>query len=187
MALIKSPPFTVYPAKVETDHTWMELGAILKIVEMFHIDLFIELGIHKGGVLAVLLPQLELYPTFNYYGICLDKNEIEPRLVDVCDELANICLIEGSCFSNALLAKMQNILDTSKGTALVYCNGADPVRELHEYAYMLQPGDIISGYGYPTKIRPEHIKKFSDEDFTLVNQINEPWLAQTKLFFGVIK
>ena len=88
----KNSQFT--PLGIPSSHSWDALGAIIAIIEQNDIFLFVELGVHKGG-LASLLAMRARYRDFEYLGVELYLDDIEPVVTTLIDETPRANLLFG--------------------------------------------------------------------------------------------
>lgn len=66
------------PLGIPTAHSWIELGCILSIIEQYRVGLFVELGVHRGGLAAILNAKVRYsVPSLKYLGIEKFQREIK--------------------------------------------------------------------------------------------------------------
>lgn len=123
------------PYGVKTSHTWHEVGQILRIINDYNIETFVELGTHVGGLASILLP-ISQYRSFVYFGIERDASIVYPAIKD-----------------RVFIADILGAVDTVRNVKLnrktfIYCDGGDKIREMWTYHPILNRGDILACHDY---------------------------------------
>ena len=167
----KNSQFT--PLGIPSSHSWDALGAITAIIEQNDIFLFVELGVHKGG-LASLLAMRARYRDFEYLGVELYLDDIEPVVTALIDETPRANLLYGDVFSPAVFDFVARKIELSRRT-LVYCDDGDKPAEVDRYSKVLKTGDMLLVHDYP--------KEFGEEDIerTELTRMEPDFLRDTRL------
>ena len=161
------------PLGIPSSHSWEELGAITAIIEQNDIFLFIELGVHKGG-LASLLAMRARYQDFEYLGVELYLDDIEPALVALVDETPRANLFYGDAFSAPVFEFIARKVELSRRT-LVYCDNGNKPAEVDRYSKALKIGDLLLVHDYP--------REFSEKDIerTFLYRMSIAFLGRSRL------
>ena len=77
--------FQVEPFGVHVAHTWLEVGIVLDAINCLCIKKFVEIGIYKGGLAALLVHTTKHVPGFEYLGVEIDSQIVEPTVRKLCD------------------------------------------------------------------------------------------------------
>lgn len=123
------------PYGIKTSHTWHEIGQVLRIINDYDIDMFVELGTHVGGLATVLLP-ISQYRDFTYFGVERDATIIHPGIRD-------------RVFIANILEYMEPIRQLKLNhKSFIYCDGGNKIQEMWSYFQILSSGDIIACHDY---------------------------------------
>lgn len=133
----------IWPLGVSCSVSWLDLGAIAHILQTAHIRAIVEIGVEHGGLSAWLLGYCR-YTGCAYLGVDITLNALNTtvRALDA-DHL-----IERDAWSDATIAEVGRWLAAQPGPALIICDGGDKPKELHLYAPLLRPGDVMVGHDY---------------------------------------
>ena len=166
---MKPDEFKIEPLGVYIAHTWMELGLILDFINSARITRFVEIGIHKGGLAAILAHSTEHLPHFHYLGIEINQSLIEDsvrKLFHPLMEERDIRqLVIADALKQATVEKVSEWIHRSAGPALVYCDGGDKPKEFNLYAPIIRSGDFIAAHdrdygGYKAaEIKPKDVEQ----------------------------
>lgn len=137
----------VYPYGIKVSLTWLQIATHLDDIERYGIVLFIELGVLEGGLTSVLLPGVKA-GLFNYFGVELNKEYVNPRI----DQEASI--IYGDCFDDMIKSQIKEIIHNTSGPMLLFCDNGNKPKEVLEYSPLLRSGDFISVHDYGTEVQP---------------------------------
>jgi len=126
---------TSLPYGIKTSHTWHEMGQILRIINDYEIETFVELGVHVGGLASLLLP-ITKYKNFTYFGIEKDVSIIHPAIRD-------------RIYIGDILESVDEVrrIKMSRRT-FIYCDGGNKKLEMGLYKDLLNTGDIIACHDY---------------------------------------
>ena len=167
----KNSQFT--PLGIPSSHSWDALGAITAIIEQNDIFLFVELGVHKGG-LASLLAMRARYRDFEYLGVELYLDDIEPVVEALVEETPRANLLFGDVFASPVFDFIARKIELSR-RALVYCDDGDKPAEVEKYSKALKMGDLLLVHDYP--------KEFGEDDIerTDLTRVEPDFLRDTRL------
>lgn len=174
------PDFTNSPYGIATNHTWRELGILLRAIDEFGVSLFIEIGVGKGGIASMLVQRCEFIPMCRYLGLTLDSTLLDRRLQKKNEELSNFCVFCGVYSSNSMKEKVSELIEKSS-VCMIYCNGSDKIKEFTTMLPLLRPGDILASFDYPDM---QSIKQLiEDEKF---EKFPYKWASGTRILIGRI-
>ena len=167
--------FQVEPFGVHVAHTWLEVGIVLDAINCLGIKKFVEIGIYKGGLAALLVHTTKHVPGFEYLGVEIDSQIVEPTVRKLFDPLANATLWLRDAHSSETVESVRQWISRKPGPALIYCDGGDKPKEFAKYAPMLRFNDFIAAHdwdygGYHrAEIRPRDVEKpVADNNLTKI-------------------
>lgn len=167
--------FQIEPFGVHVAHTWLEVGVVLDLINRLGIKRFVEIGIYKGGLAALLVHTTKHIPGFEYLGIEIDSQIVEPTVRKLFDPLANATLWLRDAHTDDAVESVKQWIKQKPGPALIYCDGGHKPTEFKMYAPILRPHDYIAAHdwdygGYHrAEIRPRDVKKsVADNNLTML-------------------
>lgn len=137
-------------------HSWHEIGSVMQVVYEYKVDCFIEIGIHRGGLGALMVPQCLYDPNFLYLGFDIDKDIVEPSFLDLVARTPNAQAVYIDAMSDNALNFTMDFLKNSR-QPMLYCDGGNKAGEFDKYSRALPAGSLVMVHDYP--------KEFKDEDF----------------------
>ena len=129
--------WTPFPSSL----SWLEVGAILMMVEEFGIRSFFEIGTHRGGLSAILYLRAR-FDKLRYSGI-----EIEETIADTSiynESFPKFNLRIGDVWKN--LEWAYSCLMPSP--SMVFCDGGNKQREVDTFAEYMNSRDFILAHDY---------------------------------------
>jgi hypothetical protein len=138
----------VDPFGVLVGHTWAEVGIILHHINTLGIKRFVEIGIHKGGLAALLVHTTKHIQDFHYWGVEIDGNLIDPSVKRLFDPLTNARLAITDAHDENCIQGVSRFIRTSREPAWIYCDGGDKIVDFWAYAPILRKGDYISAHDF---------------------------------------
>ncbi len=165
---MKAEELKIDPFGLLVGHTWCEVGLILDAINRNNVTRFVEVGVHKGGLCAILAHSTEHMPKFHYLGV-----EIDGQIVDATvNKLFHPLVVEQDirqlwirdAHEPETITAIADWIRRDPGPALVYCDGGDKIKEFNLYAPIIRRGDFIAAHdfdygGYErAEIRMEHIE-----------------------------
>lgn len=163
----------VWPIGVSCSLTWLDLGAIAHILQIAQIRLVVEIGVEHGGLAAYL----EAYGYFTgcaYKGIDITLNALHTK---VREDMAERQIEQHDAWSAATVDRVGAWVAASAGPALLICDGGDKPKELHLYAPLLRPGDVLIGHDYGNEYTDAALATMPPS----VVQVHTDWLDDTLL------
>lgn len=148
---------TANPFGIGIAQNWAQIGSIFEDLNRFKITLFVELGVFLGGFSDLMLLRMNFVPGFDYLGTQLDYEQVAKRLS------GNPRIIQGNHWDEPIVSRIQNLINTNVGTAMVYCDGGDKPREIRTYTPMLRVGDYIRAHDYPGETTPESLDEYASQ------------------------
>ncbi len=168
----------IWPVAVPTSLTWYDMGALLHIVQAAQVDLVVEIGVDQGGLAALLLAYRD-YAGQAAQTVPLTYVGIDINLATVCPLLLaqhRAHFIQADAWAAATVGAVQMLVSDAQ-RALVFCDGGDKPRELHLYAPILRPGDLLLAHDYQNE--------YTDAAFVGlpadVQRLTPVWLERTLL------
>jgi cephalosporin hydroxylase len=161
----------IWPMGVPTSLTWYDMGAVLNILQIASIRTVLEIGVEHGGLSSVLIAHGKNTGVV-YRGIDITLEPLHPvipaGLIDQRD-----------AWDAATVREMGLWLATQPAPALIICDGGDKPKELHLYAPLLRPGDVMIGHDYHNE--------YDDTAIATVpaTQVCAEWLDDTLLCMWV--
>lgn len=125
------------PFGVKTSHTWHEVGQLLRIINDFDINMFIEIGCHVGGLASIINCRKFYQPGFSYIGYDINGSVVDDHVNSRCDIRIK------DVFKDPIHLTIQQHKNT-----FVYCDGGNKVKEMKTFAPSLKSGDIIACHDY---------------------------------------
>jgi hypothetical protein len=146
---IRDDEFSVSPNGLHIGHTQAEVNFLVDVFRRGAFSAFVEIGVHVGG-LADIFADVALH----YLGL-----EINEAIVDDLVK-RKVSSLPHAEFRFADAWAPLTILDVAmwlqnKRPAFIYCDGGDKPKELHLYAPVARPGDVIAVHDYGTYDRAE--------------------------------
>ncbi len=161
--------FKIDPFGVLVGHTWIEVGIVLDTINRLRIKRFVEIGVHKGGLTALLVHTTTHVPGFEYLGLEIDSQIIHPTVRKLFDPLANAYLWIRDAHTKEAINDVERWMKAVAGPALIYCDGGDKPKEFKLYAEILRKGDFIAAHdwdygGYTrAEIKMRHVEPVAAE------------------------
>lgn len=123
---------------IRLGHTWFEVGVLKSFLSpYFYNYTFIEIGIHEGGLSALLINEFS-----KYIGVELNCNLIRPEVKALYNH-PNYELICGDCFSDFVYQKLYDLR-----SKIIYCDGGHKALEINHFAGTCTSGDILLSHDF---------------------------------------
>jgi len=133
----------IWPVGVSSSVTWLDLGAIAHILQVGGIRSVLEIGVEHGGLSAWLLAYCR-YTGCTYRGVDITLNALNTTV----RALDSASMVERDAWTEAAVDDARRWLADNPAPALIICDGGDKPKELHLYAPLLRPGDVMVGHDY---------------------------------------
>lgn len=146
--------FKIDPYGLLVGHTWIEVGVILDLINRYGIARFVELGVHVGGLTAVVTP-IMAFKGFEYMAVEINP-QISRAVVGLSRLYAGFEFVSGDCLTEGMRASVRSFINRSAQPALIYCDNGEKDVELPFYAPILRSGDVIAVHDFYGKV-PEDI------------------------------
>ncbi len=152
-----------YPCGIKAAQNWEQIIAYIELIEQYDITLFIEIGIHLGGLAALMIARTRHISNFIYLGLEIDLGKIQPSVLEQAEASPRAKIVQ--CDALSQWAR-DMVGDAIKNThrALVLCDGGDKPAEIKTYAPLLKANDLITAHDYGIEIHDTDLA-FLDEDF----------------------
>jgi len=138
---------TSLPYGIIMGHTWHEAGQVLRVLNDFDVDAFIEIGTNVGGLSSLMFGRTAVCPAFKYLGLELDFTIVNQHVLMLRSFTPRFQVMNLDCFSSAARHIVKDHV-TNSGRCVIYCDGGNKVKELYHFAYLLRPNDIIMCHDY---------------------------------------
>jgi hypothetical protein len=129
-------------------HLWHEIGTLLRFINQRQPTLFVELGVHVGGLASVLSPRTLHHPTFRYVALENNGSIVRDSVKQALAFLPNCRLLVADCFTVATRTAVEAEMKSRPGPALIYCDNGNKPKELLHYAPICRPGDLLGVHDY---------------------------------------
>jgi len=129
--------WTPFPISI----SWLEVGAILMLIQEFKIRSFFELGTNRGGLASILFLRAR-FDKLRYNGI-----EIEEKFCDTAiygEVFPKFNLRVGDAFEN--MDWIKTCLTPSP--ACIFCDGGNKQKEIDIASGFINSSDFILGHDY---------------------------------------
>lgn len=145
MSRLQPVPGTEIIDDIRLGHTWHEYLILQRFVRDQHPSVFIEIGVHEGGLSHLFLKE---FPLMQYIGVEIDRGIVRPEVVAQYNERSTAQLMYVNCFDPSV----KFILDALKDK-IVYCDGGYKAIELEHFKFMCHSGDIIMAHDFWDGVR----------------------------------
>ena len=138
---------TSLPYGIIMGHTWHEAGQILRILNDFDVDAFIEIGTNVGGLSSLMFGRTAVCHEFKYLGLELDFTIVNPHVLMLRSHTPRFQILNLDCFSTTAFQVVGDHLRNS-GRCAIYCDGGNKIKELYHFVGLLRPNDILLCHDY---------------------------------------
>ncbi len=143
------PGTETIPLGVRTGHTWHEMGTMLRLVDLYQVSTFVEIGVHEGGLASLLALRALAHPDFHYLGVELNEALIVPTTRRMLSLFPDANLHIGDAFSEAARGRAAGFVRrATAGRAIVYCDGGDKAEEIRFYKDVPKAGDLLMAHDF---------------------------------------
>jgi hypothetical protein len=137
-------PLKVDPYGLTTGHTWIELGIVLDLINVYHITRFVELGVHVGGFTAVLSPLVLHKPGFRYLAVEINQDIVTKTV----QRLPEVSFLWGDCLDPIVRHEIELFIRSTPSMSFIYCDNGNKPKEFEAYAQLLRQHDLIAAHDY---------------------------------------
>ncbi len=120
---------------IRLGHTFYEVEVIESIISTYKPTIFVEIGVHEGGLSYLLIPKL---PNVYYIGVELHCDLIRPIVNEMYHKSNRVQLLCMNCFAPMVYTYLSELKNK-----LVYCDGGAKAKEVLHFKDALHSGDII--------------------------------------------
>lgn len=171
------------PFGVKSDHTWSEIGAIMRIIDECHVQTFIETGAGRGDLSAWMIAKCRFVPGFQYLGITNDPSGVDMSIQSQIGTQERAFIAIGAPCSDGMMRKVGSLIRNSS-CAMVLCNGLDIEREVDRYLQILRPGDVIAAHQFLVQYRGRKLMDMARNE--RLDRIVGDWITRTRFIAGVL-
>jgi len=147
---------------IPTAMTVVQVHAFDSLIDYFRVSTFIELGTSHGGLASHFMKrqtgerEARYYdPPFHYYGFENNPGVIYSQVKEH--------IIVADVTHSATIEKIKELIDSSVGPAIIFCDTNNKPREMLVYAEFLRVMDIIIGHDYSGEITDEFLNNYGRE------------------------
>ena len=143
------------PFGLSCGHTWHEVGAILRFLNLAKVSTFVELGVHEGGLASILVSRCLFHMAFTYLGVEINgqipREELHRAMRLVPHGAATILV--GDCLGEQVRERVRGVILQSAGPVFIYCDDGNKPAELAYYAGLPRIGDFIGVHDFHDGVR----------------------------------
>ncbi|KKN02883.1 hypothetical protein LCGC14_1113240 [marine sediment metagenome] len=136
------------PFGILVGHTWAEVGLILDTINKYEVQRFVEIGIHMGGLAAMMVAHSQYNPDFHYLGVEINGMLISSKVKEMVDKTARCDYLISDALGERAIVRVHQFINRGPGPALIYCDGGDKAREFEQYVRHLREGDLIAAHDF---------------------------------------
>ncbi len=159
----------IWPMEVSTSLKWYDFGALLHVIHEARIRLVVEIGVEHGGC-AALLAAHGRFSGMAYRGIDITLAGLHPAVRD-------LPIYERDAWTPETVEQVARWMAEVDGPALLFCDGGNKPKELHLYAPLIRPGDVLMGHDYHNEYGDAALAPMPPN----VTQVRADWLEPTLL------
>lgn len=185
MDITSWPDTKKFPFGVQSDYSWNEIGALLRLIDEYNVGLVIETGVNRGDFAAWMMAICMFNTKFHYVGITCNIDLVDESVSDFIRGVPQAFISKGLSYSDAILAMVKKYINNSFSRVLVFCNGANVEKEFNAYMNILRPGDVICVSGFPVSFSLKHVT--AKEQDKKLKRIASNWItSRTRLIAGIV-
>lgn len=175
------------PFGIVASQTWEQVCNYLQIIDEHQVKLFVELGIHLGGLASVMIARVQYMEDFSYMGVEINPQLIDQRVIDTATVTDRAWIWEGDCLSNDVKSRVSTAIQSTGGKAFVLCDNGNKPAEIDAYAPLIRPGDYIAAHDYPNEIKDDDLLFLDDSPyFEAVNPQRWRYILHVPLYRRVM-
>ena len=167
----------ILPFGVPITHSWLEIGVIIKTIEVHNIKRFVELGVHRGGLASCFITRSMLDESFWYLGTEIDPAIINPMMIALARRAERSTIKVADNFNPNVIAMIKTWLEQGLGKRFIYCDGGNKPAEFDLWMPFLRPGDVIGVHDLHNEIMEDHFVDIPDS----LHRIRENYLYNTRI------
>lgn len=156
---------------VSTSLTWYDFGALLTIIQAYHIRFVLEIGVEHGGASAVLASYAK-HTGISYRGIDITLNALDHAVI----EHHGALIYQRDAWKQETVDEVRGWLDSLPRPALIFVDGGDKPKELRLYTPLIRPGDVIVAHDYRNEYTDDALWGLD-----AMRRIRADWLDDTLL------
>jgi len=135
-----------------------QINMFHRLIDKYQVKTFIELGTFIGGLAYEMILK---YPEMTVYSFDVDGSHLHQKVIG----LPQIHIRD--VFQEDTVNFISNIINSSNGTVLLFCDNGNKVKEFYLYYPLLRCGDLIQVHDYPAEATPELVQDVSENYFDL--------------------
>jgi cephalosporin hydroxylase len=144
----------IQPYGIHTAQTWGQIAAYFDMIDRWGIQQFIEIGVDKGGLAAMMVGMCFVRPNFQYVGVELLERRVDSYVAD--RDLPNAVIITGNCFEPKIFDTIATLIRNAHGTLLL-CDGGNKAKEIYAFQALMKSGDLITVHDWGVEFKETDI------------------------------
>jgi hypothetical protein len=149
------PGTDILPFGIKVSHTWHEVTALSRFMCLHRIKGFIELGVHVGGLAALMISRCLFDKNFRYVGVELKDEIIHPIVKEAAIYIGvRAHLMIADIYNAATKVELKKWIGFVQGSCLLYCDGGDKAKELKMYHSIIRKGDFLAAHDFTDYANP---------------------------------
>jgi hypothetical protein len=137
--------------------SWAQVGLILRAIDQYNVDLFVEVGVARGGLQQFITPRTFFVEDFNYLGCDTDEKNL-PKLL----WQRNVYTFIGDCFREGFASILEIAIQRSK-RAFIFCDGGYKAKEIGYFRQFLRSGDLLATHDFTDEVAEEDLACLKSE------------------------
>lgn len=133
----------IWPLGIPVSQTWLDIGAILKIVHEQEIKFVLEIGMEHGGLSSLFLSRMERQ--VHYFGFEIEEKKVHSKISGANYYIGDAW--EPKC------VEMVEIIMSTEGKAFILCDGGNKVKDFSTYFPLMRAGDWIALHDFGKEFR----------------------------------
>lgn len=141
--------FMINPCGVRIQQSWIQMSAILDLIDKEGVRGFCEIGLASGGLGSILIPRTYYDPGFHYMGIELDMSKVNKDFLN--SSITQKAINAEFIFNRSVFDCISDIIswmDSVDNKIMIFCDGGNKVKEIEIFSQILRLNDLIMCHDY---------------------------------------
>lgn len=169
---------------VKSIHSPKDVASIFQLIDEHKIHLFIDGYILTGDITAWMLCKCWFNQFFYYYGVCINQEEVDPKVTEKIPFVPNARIQPGLCWSDSVKKYILSMVEKQFHPVMFYCGDGEQEKLFNIGMEVLRPGDIIAVPGFPDKFRLSMAQKYLVDD--KLKRLIKTWITPN-IFVGIVQ
>ena len=131
--------------------SWEQIGLYLRAIDLYGVDLFVEIGMAWGGLQQFITPRTKFVPEFNYIG-----TELQASTAPKQNWQRGVYMNMGDHFGAGFSEILHRAIAASRVTFL-FCDGGNKPKEIGYFHKFLRVGDYICTHDFTDEVQEEDL------------------------------